>query len=418
MRVFFLLVTFLLGGIATERAHAACTEVLQVEQTIGPAALDYWRRGVRRAEAAGCSAILLEINTPGGSLQTTRIWVEEILAAKIPVLCLVSPSGGHAGSAGAIIMQACQVNGMMPGTNLGAATPISMSEKLGDDLRKKIIQDTESMVRSLAQLRGRNVQFATEIVSQARAVSADEALQLKAVDTVVADRETFLAFARGRLPQVGTPEVFQLDLRFYFLNFVTDPEFAYLLFMASLALLYFEFTHPGVFAPGVAGALGLVISLIAFHKLEVTWGGLALIILGVGFLVAEAFVPSFGALGVGGIIALASGSLLLFDPARTGASLPVALALSVALGLGVSLFGLALFIYRTRRRVGSAQSQSMLGLTGAVKSLEAASSKRGMAYVRGEYWRFVSEQEVKVGEVIEVVSMDGLTLSVRPLQRS
>jgi membrane-bound serine protease (ClpP class) len=401
-----------------------CTLEMRLTDTIGPAALDFVNRGFERARDRHCSSILMLINTPGGSLQTTRLIVEKILASEIPVLCLVSPEGGHAGSAGAIILQACHVAGAEMATNLGAATPVTFGASMPEDIKAKIMQDTVSWVRGLARLRGRNLEFAEKIVTEARAVDASDAAKIGAIDVVVEDVKHFLNFSEGRLVtmrggekqsvRTGVLIAMDSDMRNEVLRLITDPEFAYLLFMISLGLLYFEITHPGVYAPGVAGGLGLIISLIAFHKLEVWWGAVLLIVSGLGLMIAEAFVPSFGALGIGGVIALAVGSVLLFDPNSVGGGLPLSLIVTTVGALGGITFLLAFVAFRTRRRNrGKASLETVLiGRSATVVSLEAPSRRRGMVSVEGEFWRFVSEQDVQVGDVVTVVEQEQLHVKV------
>ncbi len=425
---------FLMFAPATALAQSSqrsspCTLQISLDGSVGPGLTDYFERAVHRADERHCDSLLFLINTPGGNLQTTRLLVEAMLSSKIPVLCLIWPSGGHAGSAGAILLQACHVSGASPATNLGAATPISAAGDLPDDLRQKMIEDTKSWVTGLARLRGRNELFAAETITKAKAVDAETAVQMRAIDTVAVDIDSFLKFANGRpvkMPgdrieevKVGPVVNFERDLRVRVLDFLTDPQFAYLLFMASLALLYLEFTHPGVSVPGVLGSLGLIVSMIAFHKLNVWWGGVALIALGVAFLIAEAFVTSFGVLGIGGLIAVTAGSILLYDPAVIGERLPYSLIFGMTGTIGLAMFLLALVIYRSR--TSAAKRQSSLGLIGrlaTITSMESPSQRRGMLEVSGELWRFQSDSDVEVGGTVEIRTQEGLALRVSPSPKS
>jgi membrane-bound serine protease (ClpP class) len=398
---------------------------LKLEGTVSPGVLDYLERGFSRAKELSCTSILLHINTPGGSLQTTRVIVERILASPVPVLCLVSPAGGHAGSAGAIILMACHVAGAEPATNIGAATPISLGEALPEDLRNKLVQDTVSWVKGLALLRGRNVDYAEKVVTEAKALESGEAAKIGAIDTVAGDTNAFLDFAEGRevtmnggakvRVMTGALTAYEPDLRHDLLQLLTDPQFAYLLFMVSLGLLYFELTHPGFGLPGVAGGIGLILSLIAFQKLEVRWGGVLLIALGIGLLIAEAFLPTFGVIGVGGLIALAIGSIFLYDPATTGFTLPLSLIAVTVGSLGLILLSLATLAFRTWRRGRAKLETVLIGKIGEVASLESPSLRRGMVSVEGEFWRFACEKDVRVRDRVEVVAQEGFVLRVRPV---
>lgn len=410
---------------AADRNTPSCTLEMEIGGVVAPGTFDYLSRGFARAAELDCRSVLLRINTPGGNLQTTRMIVERILSSPVPVLCLVGPPGGHAGSAGAIILMACHVAGAEPATNIGAATPVSgTGAEIAEDLRKKLVQDTESWVRGLAKLRGRNLEVAGKIVTEARALDAEDAAKLGVIDVVTGDVDPFLDFAEGRqvkMPGGATAVVrtgalmrYQPDLRHDLLQILTDPQFAYLLFMASLALLYFEFTHPGIVVPGVAGGIGLIVSLMAFHKLNVWWGGASLIVLGVVLLAAEAFVPSFGALGFGGIVAFAVGSVLLYDPSVTGSGLPLSLIAVTTGTVGALMLGLAFLAYKTRHRGRAIMDTALLERVGEIASLEAPSLRRGMVIIEGEYWKFSSERDVRVGDRVVVTAQKGLTLVVKP----
>ncbi len=412
-------------------AHDGCTVQVPVTKTVGPATLDLLERALDFAKRRGCSSVLLNINTPGGSLQATRTIVEKILASPVPILCLISPAGGHAGSAGALIMQACHVTGALEATNMGAATPISSSGSLPEDLRKKLIQDTVSWVRSLAEFRGRNAKFAEEMVVDAKSLGAEQARQAGGLDFVSSSVDAFLKSASEKSVRMGPSDVqtaaglpsiekvkvgallpFDPDLRTEFLHVVADPEFAYILFMVSLGLLYFEFTHTGVFLPGVAGALGLVTSLLAFQKLEVWWSGLIFIFLGVAFLVGEAFVPSFGALGIGGVLSLLAGSVLLFNPSQTGYVLPLPILISAASLLALVILALAILLIRTRKRQVTTGAEGLIGQMGEVISV-SENPRQAVVMLKGELWQCECDEDLSAKNMIEVLELVDLKLRVK-----
>jgi membrane-bound serine protease (ClpP class) len=401
----------------------ACTVQVEVRDVIGPATVDLFKRVEGLADQEKCSSILLLVNTPGGDLESTRTAVQMILNSKVPYLCLVSPSGGHAGSAGAIILEACHVNGAVHGTNLGAATPVAMGQDLPKDLRQKILNDTRSWLESLTHLRGRSDQFGKDIIMEAKAVSAEDALKLKAIDFVGGTTDEFLKFAQGRTvklnenhaAQVETGEIinFPLDTRYKVVSVATDPEFAYMLLLGSLALLYFEITHPGTVIPGVVGGLGLVIAMVAMNKLDVEWGGLILIFLGVGMLVAEIFLPTFGVIGVGGLVALLLGSIFLFDPVKTGGyRLPYLVIVPSVVFFALFFIGVSILVYRTRRVRKKGGFEDLLGLEAKVVRLETGSSFRGYVELRGETWKFESSKELQKNDLVHVTGYQGLVLKV------
>ncbi len=404
---------------------AKCSIELELKGAIGPASLDLLTRGFEMAKVKECASLIVTINTPGGSLETTRLIVTKILNSPIPVLCLVYPSGGHAGSAGAIILQACHVNGAMEATNLGAATPVSGGgEAIPEDLRKKLLNDTRSWMDGITKLRNRNEKFGQDIILEAKAVSAEEAKKIGAIDFMAKTKQEFLDFAVGREVQmsedlkqivaVGPVEVFQPDLRHQALSLLTDPQIAYLIFMGSLGLLYFEITHPGTMVAGVVGAVGLVVSMVAMHKLNVEWGGLVLIFLGVILLVAEVFVPSFGILGLGGVTSFVVGSIFLYDPAKTGGyTLPLSTILPSAFLLALITFGLGYLAVRSLKVKKRGGFDDMLNLVGTVVELQE-DSKSGLMEVRGELWKFSSSKPVQIKSSVKVTGHLGFTLNVEP----
>lgn len=405
---------------------ASCTVQITIDTPIGVSTLDYIQRALSRSQQWQCSSMLLLLNTPGGNLQTTRLVVEEIVNSPIPFLCLVYPSGGHAGSAGAIILQACHVSGAVRATNIGAATPIvATGESLSEDLRKKMINDTKSWLEGLTKLRGRSQKFGQEIVTEAKSLDAIEAHRQGAIDTVAESIDDFLTFAKTKNVIIkkadqsttvavipGEVKQFSPDLRFRALEFLTDPQFAYLLFMVSLALIYFEITHTGTIAPGVVGSIGLIISLISFHKLAVSWGGLALIFLGVGLLVAEAFVPSFGALGIGGIVSFFLGSLFLFDAEKSGYHLPLATIMPTILLLGAFMIGLAWFALKTRHLKKVGAMDDIDNQMATVVEIDSKNPCAGFVEIRGETWKYQTKEPFAVGDKVKIVGHRGLLLEV------
>ena len=339
------------------------------------------------------------------------------------MLCLIYPAGAHAGSAGAIIVQACHVSGAVEATNIGAATPISsMGENIPEDLRKKLLNDTRAWVEGLAKLRGRSEKFAQDIVEQAKAVSAREALQIKAIDFVGNSKEDFLKFAEGRTVKLsenteakvvlGDIIVFKQDFRYKVMDLLMNPQVAYLMFMGSIGLLYFELTHPGMIAPGVIGGVGFIISLVSMHMLDVAWGAVLLILVGISLLVAEAFVAGFGMLGIGGIVSFFIGSLFLFDPEQSGFLLPMSTILPTSLLIGLLMMGIAYLAYSSRKRRTRAAFDDIIGHFGRVSEVQPGDDTYGFIEIEGEIWRATSQTPMKVGDRVKVLKHEGLTLHV------
>ncbi len=408
----------------SQKGMASCTLGLSINGVISASTLDYLERAQSRAKELGCEAIYLRVNTPGGSLQSTRLIIENILASSVPYLCLITPSGGHAGSAGAIILQACHVNGGLPTTNLGAATPVLLGsgDKTSEDLRNKMVNDTVSLLEGITKLRNRNLKFSREIVTEGKALSSEEAHKIGALDILAKNETDFLEQSAHRKVQMKDQEIhsvaihtlteFPQDMRYKVLDFIADPEFAYLLFMGSLALLYLEISNPGLIVPGVLGGIGFVLSLIAFHKLNVAWGGLALILLGIIFLIAELFVPSFGALGIGGLVSLFVGSLFLFDANVSGYTLPLSLILTVVGVLGLFFLGIGALALRTLRFKSRDADEDLKSTPGKVHSVDLG-GRSGQVMILGEIWRFNSDVELQIHDSIRVIERHGLILKVR-----
>ena len=404
----------------------ACTVELKIEGAIGAAALSAFAQAEKSVRQNKCASLLLLINTPGGQLITTRKIIKRILNAEFPVLCLVHPAGGRAGSAGAIILQACHINGAIETSNIGAATPImAMGQKMSSDLRKKLINDTRSWMDSLTELRKRNRRFGREIVTKAKALSAREAKKIKAIDWTGKTKQDFLQFAKGRtvkvkdgktqLVQTGAVIPVQLGWRHQIISLITEPELVYLLFTSSLFLIFYEITHPGLAAPGVLGVMGLIVSFIGMHKLAFSWGGLLLIILSIALFLLEAFTAGFGILGTGGVVSFVLGSFLLFDPSKTGGvdiSAGTIMSVSVFFAL---LMGAVAWLAWSAVKIKKTQSLSddLLNELAELTSVDKPGLS-GTLFINGESWRWQSTTVIKKGDNIKIIGYKGLVLKIEP----
>ncbi len=408
-----------------------CTVQLKIEGAIGPATLNMLDNAFAKAQKQSCSSLLLLINTPGGQLLTTRKIVDRILNTSLPVLCLVYPSGAHAGSAGAIIMQACHVNGALEATNLGAATPVmGGGGKMSKDLRKKMINDTSSWLDSLTALRKRNKKFGRAIITEAKAVSARQAFEEKAIDFFGQTKISFLQFAEGRKVQVAGGKTVKVEVgdlypvklgfRYYVISLLTAPELIYVIFTGSLLLLYFEITHPGLGAPGLLGAIGLIVSFTGMHKLNFSWAGLLLILLSVGLFLAEFFITGFGVFGFTGIVSFALGSIMLFDPAKTGGSdIPLSLIMGMTVIFALLMAVLTyLAVTTVRMKKKKNLNEDFLGENSEAEVVSVhPGGKTGLIFLQGENWRFKSSQVLKKGDTVKVVCYKGSVLTVQPLTK-
>jgi membrane-bound serine protease (ClpP class) len=400
-----------------------------VDGAINPAVADFVHQAIARAHDQGAPALVIQLDTPGGLLPSMRAIVKDILAAPLPVIVYVAPSGAGAGSAGMFITLAAHVAVMAPGTNIGAAHPVGgQGEDIKGTLGEKIESFTASFSESIAQQRWRNVEWAAKAVRESVSITADEAARINVIDFVAKDLDDLVAQAEGWRVDVGGRRQdlllgavrgpdghvrvldYEMDVAERVLNVLADPNIAYLLMMAGILGLYIEFTHPGVVFPGVAGAISLLLALTALHVLPVNVSGLALLALGVALMIAEAFLPTFGLVGVGGIVAFLLGSLFLFDTAGTGVAVAGGLVFGVGGALSAFILSVGALVVRSQR------GRVLLGREGMVGQRGLAQGRLrpvGTVLVHGEYWTAESDEEIEPGEPVEVTSIDGLRLRVR-----
>jgi membrane-bound serine protease (ClpP class) len=396
---------------------AGATElpVLRVSGSINPVVADFVADELARANAANAPAFLIELDTPGGLDTAMRKIIQATLASRTPVIVYVAPSGARAASAGALITLAADFAAMAPGTNIGAATPVSIGVGGGMDetMKHKVVNDAIAYARSIAEQRGRNPEWAERIVRDGASTAASEALGLKVIDLVADSRAELLKRLDGRrylrdgkelrLTLVGAePVVREMSWPRKVLNVVSDPTIAYLLMMLGILGIFFEISQPGVILPGVVGAVALLLALFAFQALPVNYVGVLLILLGLILFILEIKVASYGMLSVGAIVALTMGSLMLIDSADPVMRISLAvIAATVASCTAFILFCLW-FVTRSQQRQIVSGREGMLGEPGLALTAVHAT---GRVLVHGEYWDACADEPVAAGADIEVVEV-------------
>jgi len=419
--------------------------VLTQSGAIGPANADYLHRGIEHAAKVGAQLIVLRMDTPGGLDLSMRAIIRDILASPVPVATYVAPTGARAASAGTYILYASHIAAMAPATNLGAATPVNLGpedtrerkSKRGtkDDeaqessssegpMMRKQINDSAAYIRGLAQLRGRNAAWAERAVREAVSLSAREALTLKVIDLMADDLPQLLKQLNGRAVSAAgvravlttqSAEIVQRDpdWRTELLAVITNPAIAYLLLLAGIYGLFFEFMNPGLAFPGVFGGIALLLALFALQMLPVNYVGLALIALGVALLVTEFFTGVSGVLGTGGLVAFVTGSIILIDTDASSYTIPLPLVGGVALVGAIGLLIVGRLAYVARRRPVVSGREYLIGAIGVVLEGEGDSYAR----VQGETWKVRSGRVLRAGERVRVTGIEGLVLEVEPEQK-
>src|SRR5437868_13666751 len=430
MRTYLWLRLFIFSLMVAFCSSLVRAEVLKivVDDNIQPITAEYMSRAIDQAARSNAQAVLIEMNTPGGLVSSTREIIEKITSSPVPVIVYVTPTGGHAGSAGIFILESADVAAMAPGTAAGAAHPVALigpvQMKPDDEMKRKMENDTAALIRSVASKRGRNVQAAEGAVRESKSFTEQEALAQHLIDYVAATPEDLFRQMQGKsfkrfhgetasLSLVGQNFVtYDMTLKEQILDVLMDPNIAFLILAIGALSLYVEFNHPGAVIPGTVGVVFILVAAFALNLLPTRWAALVLILGAFALFAAEAKFASHGVLTVGGIALLTLGGLLLVDSPIPEMRVHLATALAVSIPLGFITAFLMTIALRARRNKIVTGEQGLVGETGVV---QAALSSRGKVFVHGEIWDAVSSTNLPAGASVVVRSVEGLQLRVDPV---
>ncbi len=398
-------------------------DIIRVEGVINPVTARFIEESVDRATRDSSVCLIVELDTPGGLMESMRSMVKKILNSPVPVVVYVSPAGAQDASAGVFITLAAHLSAMAPGTNIGAAHPVTMGQEMAEDMKSKVTNDAVSYIRSIATQRGRNADWAERAVRESESVTAREALELSVIDFLCQDLNQLLEVLHGRQVETTGGSVtlqtqgaalrrIDLGFRYRLLNIISNPNVAYILLILGFYGLFFELSNPGAFLPGIAGGICLILAFFAFQVLPINYAGLLLILFAIILFIVEMLTPTFGFLTTGGIIAMILGSLMLI-----GSPAPY-MRVSWKVILPITLITAAFFLFALGMALKTRLSKPTTGKRGLVGEIGVAETRlapQGKVFLHGELWNAECEQEVEKGERVKVISVDHLTVKVTKL---
>lgn len=399
--------------------------VIRIEGLIGPVTSRYFVKTLERATSEGAHCLVVELDTPGGLDLSMRDMIKATLNSEIPVIVYVYPSGARDASAGVFITLAAHVAAMAPGTNIGAAHPVEIGKESSEEMKEKLTNDAAAYIKSIAETRGRNSEWAEKAVRESVSETEEDALKKNIIDFIAKDLDELLEKIDGKKVSVGDAEVIlktkdavrkriPMTPRENILSRLANPNIAFILLMLGFYGLFFELSHPGAIFPGVVGGICLILAFFSFQTLPINYAGVLLIILGMGLFIMEALTPTYGPLAIGGVVSLVLGATMLVDTdlpfLRVSWSVIIPVVLVTA---AFFLFGMGMVV-RAHRRKPTTGRRGMIGLKGDARA--TIDSRQGQVLVHGELWSAISEKRIKKGERIKVVDVDGLVLKVETLE--
>lgn len=425
IRISSLILTFLLGVFASPLFSVETSKevmVITVNGVINPVSSEYIGKSIKKASNKRVEVLVIELDTPGGLDTSMRSIVKEIVGSEIPVVVFVAPGGARAASAGVFITLAAHISAMAPGTNIGAAHPVAIGEKMDKTMAEKATNDAAAYIKSLADRRGRNAVWAENAVRKSISATENEALKERVIDLVTKDINSLLSDIDGKKVRTASAEKVlktkgaavsreEPGLRHKILNFISDPNVAYMLMLLGFYGLFFELTNPGAIFPGVFGGICLILAFYAFQTLPVNYAGLLLIILAIILFILEVKVTSYGVLTIGGVIAMVIGSLMLFESSWPFIKLSLYLILPAVIVTALFftlIIGLALQAYKRKPVTGT---EGLIGTEGT--AMTGITKNSGMVSLHGEIWSAYSDDNIAKDDKIEVESVSGLKLKVR-----
>ncbi len=398
-------------------------DIAKVSGVIHPPSAEYTLKAIKQAEKDGAECLIIELDTPGGLDEAMREITKAVLNAKVPIIVYVYPSGARCASAGVFILLSSHIAAMAPGTNIGAAHPVAMGGKMDETMKEKVENDAIAYIKSIAKKRGKNEEWAENAVRKSVSVTAEEALELGVIDIVAENLEELLNKIDGQEVEIDgetkalhtegqeTKEI-KWSFKENFFSKIANPTIAYMLLMIGLWGIILEFSHPGTFIPGVVGGISLILAFYSFQILPINYAGVGLIVLGFILFIMEALTPTYGPLAIGGVVALALGSLMLIKVDAPFLQISRASIITVvALTGSFFVFALAM-AFRTMRRKPITGKRGLVGEIGEVKD-RIEPGRDGRVFIAGEWWKAIADETIEVGEKVRVVEVNRLTLKVK-----